>query len=299
MKIHFIENEQDLIGISHSDNVLFLCKSCYTYTVKCMRSMIAKPFLCRSCICRENILKPEAIKRKQETSLKIHGSKTFTNREKAYKTYKKHTGYENPWQNPEHHKKLQTIFEDKFGGISPFSNETILNKAIKNRDYNNVKETCLKLYGVSAGFQTKTALENRNKTLKEKYGTDKIMHVPEIAAKTHKKIKYNDLWFDSMPELNIYNFLIEHNINFEYQPKVNFTYMFEGKEHKYYPDFYIEGEYYEYKGTQFFKNHDINERMINPYDRSKDDLYEAKHQCMLKNDIHIITNENDLYKLFS
>jgi hypothetical protein len=30
--------------------------------------------------------------------------------------------------------------------------------------------------------------------------------------------------------------------------------------------------------------------MINPYDRKQDDKYEAKHQCMIKNNVHIITN---------
>lgn len=30
--------------------------------------------------------------------------------------------------------------------------------------------------------------------------------------------------------------------------------------------------------------------MINPYNRSLDDLAEAKHQCMIKNNIKIITD---------
>lgn len=31
--------------------------------------------------------------------------------------------------------------------------------------------------------------------------------------------------------------------------------------------------------------------MINPYDRTQDAIYEAKHQCMLKNGVEIITSE--------
>lgn len=307
MKIHFIENENDLIGVSHSDNALFLCKSCYTYTVKCMRSMIAKPFLCRSCICRENILKPETIKRKQETSLKLHGSKTFTNREKAYKTCKENTGYENPWQNPEHHKNLDKVFIEKFGYKRPFLNDKIKQKARENRDYElirkSVKETC----GVEFAFLTEKAQENRRKKLIDTYGTDKIMHIPGIASKTHKKFYKDKMWFDSKPEYEIYKFLIENNIDFEYQPDVSFVYNFNGSHYNYYPDFLIEDEYYEYKGLHFFKNHNPNDRMICPFKnkdeteeehKNKCDLYEAKHQCMLHNGVHIITDVNEIFNKF-
>lgn len=307
MKIHFIENENDLIGVSHSDNALFLCKSCYTYTVKCMRSMIAKPFLCRSCICRENILNPDTIKKKENTTFKRYGSKKFTNRELAYKTCKENTGYENPWQNPEHHKNLDKVFIEKFGYKRPFLNDKIKQKARENRDYElirkSVKETC----GVEFAFLTEKAQENRRKKLIDTYGTDKIMHIPGIASKTHKKFYKDEMWFDSKPEYEIYKFLIENDIDFEYQPDVSFVYNFNGSHYNYYPDFLIEDEYYEYKGLHFFKNHNPNDRMICPF-KSKDeteeehknkcDLYEAKHQCMIHNGVHIITDVNEIFNKF-
>ena len=269
--------------------------------------MIAKPFLCRSCICRENILKPETIKRKQETSLKLHGSKTFTNREKAYKTCKENTGYENPWQNPEHHKSLDKIFIEKFGYKRPFLNDKIKQKARENRDYElirkSVKETC----GVEFAFLTEKAKENRRKKLIDTYGTDKIMHIPGIASKTHKKFYKDEMWFDSKPEYEIYKFLMENNIDFEYQPDVSFVYNFNGSSYNYYPDFLIEDEYYEYKGLHFFKNRNPNNRMICPF-KNKDeteeehkitcDLYEAKHQCMIHNGVHIITDVNEIFNKF-
>lgn len=40
----------------------------------------------------------------------------------------------------------------------------------------------------------------------------------------------------------------------------------------------------------FFEGKDINKRMINPFDRSQDDLFEEKHQCMIRNNIKIITD---------
>ena len=51
----------------------------------------------------------------------------------------------------------------------------------------------------------------------------------------------------------------------------------------------VDGKLYEVKGDQFFDG----DKMINPYDRSQDGLYEAKHQCMIKNNI-IILKENDI-----
>lgn len=32
--------------------------------------------------------------------------------------------------------------------------------------------------------------------------------------------------------------------------------------------------------------------MINPYDRSMDDIYEAKHLCMLEHDVLILTEKD-------
>lgn len=37
----------------------------------------------------------------------------------------------------------------------------------------------------------------------------------------------------------------------------------------------------EIKGEQFFENN----KMINPFDRTQDELYEAKHQCGLSNGV--------------
>jgi len=66
-----------------------------------------------------------------------------------------------------------------------------------------------------------------------------------------------------------------------------FTYLFNNKEHTYTPDFIIGDEYADVKGTHFIKDN----RMINPYDRSLDDQYEAKHQCIIKNNVRLILEE--------
>ena len=50
------------------------------------------------------------------------------------------------------------------------------------------------------------------------------------------------------------------------------------------PDFKVDGQFIELKGDQFFKDG----KMQNPYDHSQDLLYEAKHQCMIKNNVKIL-----------
>lgn len=101
---------------------------------------------------------------------------------------------------------------------------------------------------------------------------------------------YDGLSFDSIPELAYFIFLKEHEISFEFHPKMNFSYEYNGELRNYFPDFIVEGKVKEIKGLQFFENKDPNGKMINPYDRTLDDLYEAKHQCMLKNNVEIITD---------
>ena len=54
--------------------------------------------------------------------------------------------------------------------------------------------------------------------------------------------------------------------------------------------------FFELKGDHFFENKNPNGKMICPYDHSKDDLYEAKHQCMLKNSVIIVTSKE--YAMF-
>ena len=46
----------------------------------------------------------------------------------------------------------------------------------------------------------------------------------------------------------------------------------------------IEGKLVEVKGDHFFKE---DGTMQNPYDHSQDGLYEAKHQCLLSNDVEV------------
>lgn len=84
-------------------------------------------------------------------------------------------------------------------------------------------------------------------------------------------------------------------MKFDYQPNVSFVYVAsDNKERHYIPDFRVGDQFIELKGDQFFKDKDPSKSMVNPYDRTHktDYIYEAKHQCMISNNVKIITKKD-------
>lgn len=115
------------------------------------------------------------------------------------------------------------------------------------------------------------------------------MQIPEVRSSSKKKYSFDSMQFDSRAELAFYIWLRDAKISFEYQPTISFEYFFAGKRHLYYPDFKIGDLFFEIKGLQFFQDKDPKKKMICPWDRNQDDLYEAKHQCMITDRIVILT----------
>lgn len=68
-----------------------------------------------------------------------------------------------------------------------------------------------------------------------------------------KKGRYKGFWCDSSWELAWVIYHIEHNIKFDRNHEF-FNYEYNGKTHKYYPDFIINGKYYEIKGYESEKS---------------------------------------------
>lgn len=105
--------------------------------------------------------------------------------------------------------------------------------------------------------------------------------------------------FDSTWEVKVYEFCMDNGIPVEYSPSISYNYEYGGKTWTYHPDFKINGRIYEVKGDNFFRINDSTgqEEMFNPY-RNPDwsderyewecGKYEAKHQCMLKNNVTIL-----------
>lgn len=97
--------------------------------------------------------------------------------------------------------------------------------------------------------------------------------------------------FDSFPELCFYLYYFKKGINI--RRKVDrIAYLVENKLHYYYPDFQIDKQLYELKGPQFLTE---DGKWCNPYNHNQDDLFEAKHQCALVNNV-IILYEKDYQK---
>ena len=145
-------------------------------------------------------------------------------------------------------------------------------------------KTSQKLYGVDFPSQSKEFRLRVEQTNIKNYGYAYPIQNPEYRRLVQKRYKYDNFTFDSQPELAIYIWCKDHNIDFQYQPHVVFEYEFNGKNHIYEPDFLIKGKLIEIKGDQFFKD---DGTMQNPWDHSQDALYEAKHQCMLRNMVEI------------
>lgn len=165
---------------------------------------------------------------------------------------------------------------------------------------NQIKETCLKKYGVESTNQLDSVKEKKRQTCLEHYGKDSYLktdeckeHVKQIKLERYgdeyfsgkKLYSYNNLIFHSKPELCFYIYHLDNNIPIEYEPKPYYEYYYENELHYYKPDFLVNNEQlYEIKGDQFFNEN----KMVCPYDHNYDGLYEAKHQCMIKNNVIIL-----------
>jgi hypothetical protein len=217
--------------------------------------------------------------KRQETCLKLYGDKNYNNKKQAQQTMlEKYGGTTTLTSNLK--QKVQQTNIKRYGGVSPMCSTVIVNK---------LKETYIQNNG-GMGFASESVLEKYKINYKEKFGVENSSQNPLVRRKQATKYKYENINFDSKPEIAYYIWLKDNNIDFVYQPNVKFEYLYENKLYYYIPDFKVENEYIEIKGLQFFKNYDIKETMINPFDRTQDAKYEAKHQCMIKNNVKIITN---------
>ena len=196
----------------------------------------------------------EQIIKSKNTKLKRHNNSNWNNRKQAALTCKDRYGYENPHQNPQIiEKSLQTKF-DKYG----------------SRGYNNKEQsqrTCLDRYGVTHPMKNSKI---RSKCCSIRY-------------------TYNNVSFDSIPEIAFYIWLIDNSIQFEYQPNVDISFIYNNIKHQVLPDFKINDQLYEIKGDHFIKEDGTWQC---PFDHSLDDLYETKHQCLLQNNVIILTSKD-------
>jgi len=130
----------------------------------------------------------------------------------------------------------------------------------------------------------------------DKYGVKNGGATFESISKARRKYFYDNTYFSSCPEIAYYIWLKDNNIKFEYQPKSKAIKYLDckGEQHTYYPDFWIidTDEIHEIKGLHCFEGFNKNNKMIWFRHPEKNYIAEAKQQCMIKNNVRIITNED-------
>lgn len=177
------------------------------------------------------------------------------------------------------------------------------------------KQTCLKKYGVENISQLPEIKRKKLEKYKEKTYEQKLFYILKSQETQRKKyngllwcqtylghkkhhgiLMYDNIIFDSKDEIKIYKFCKANNLFFIYHPDKIFLYTgVDNKIHAYHPDFYINGKYFEIKGSQFF-NEEGN--LFCPYARNKPDILirdgnaRCKQKIIEENNIIIIKDGN-------
>lgn len=175
--------------------------------------------------------------------------------------------------------------------------ETVINFSDEKKEDIKQKHIIFnqKNFGVDYTFQRDDVKIQIRQTNQKNYNADYPMQNPEFRRKTQKKYTFDNLTFSSKPEIAFYIWLRDNNIDFEYEPNIQFSYIVDGKTRYYHPDFLLKtsNQLVEIKGDQFFKE---DGTMKNPFDQNQDIVYEAKHQCMLQHNVKILrSNEYSQY----
>lgn len=313
--IDFISFE-DLKRYKQKQKVRFVCSRCGKTDVKAA-VYLSEPILCKKCK-RQDFMDgfdfDARNKKSEKTKLERYGDPHYSNRKKSLETWNNKTKEEkeeiydkvrstnykrygcHPASRQEQKEKTKQTCLDVYGCISPSLSNDVKKKIEKtnlklygvknvfaNEDVKRkIRETNLERYGVDNPRKSKEIEDKIKETCIERYGVEHPFSNHDVRLKCQQSYNYRNIFFDSSWELAYYIYLTDNGIDFEYQPNCYFEFM--GK--RYYPDFIVDGKFKEIKGDQFFDG----DRMVNPYDRSKkqDELYEAKHQCMIDNGVDII-----------
>ena len=246
------------------ENTSFICRTCKGIHTKKEQGNLS---LSEEAKCKIS----NALKKSWEIKIKNGENKVPKERlEKRKKTCLKKYGAEFPLQSKEIREKIQKTNIERYGFIIPTKNKDISIKISKAK---------------------KQANEKRKETCLQKYGVEFINRNDEIRHRARKKYSYDGLQFDSSWELYFYIYFKDLGkiINRE---SVKLEYNFNGETRYYFPDFEVDNKLYEIKSLFFF---DENNNLINPYDNSLSELYKAKQNCMIKNNVDIITDIS-LYK---
>lgn len=250
-------------------------------------------------------LQSQAIKSKWvKTNLEKYGCEygisSDSVRKKTKETNLEKYGCENVFQSEDVKDKIKESNIERYGVESPLKSPEIKEKWKRtnlekydceysiNSQYcrEKVKHTNLERYGCENVFQSEEVKDRIRKSNMERYGVENFSQSNEFAKYHRKPVEYDGMTFDSSWEVVVYQYCKENGISCEYQPDIVFEYEYDGKKHFYHPDFLIDGKLYEVKGEQFFDG----DKMVCPFDRSKDGLFDSKYKCMVENGVKLLRN---------
>lgn len=286
--IVFVNSEQELAQLKNDQKYEFTCSKCGKVSKKSFRRSMFneyKLFLCKRCKTALTSIEKYGVECPfQATSVKDKIKKTTYEhfgvecslqskelREKGYETNLKKFGVKHPAQSEQVRQKMQDTTMKRFGVMHAAQSEEVKSK---------MRETTLLRYGVEHYSSTDACKERVKNTLKERYNVNNAHFL-------YKKVELDGFQIESSWELAFYLYHRDNGFNISrcIEP---FSYEYNGKMYNYYPDFNVDGRLYEIKGDQFFNKDGM---MCCPFDSSKDDVFERKHQCGLRNNVIFISKD--------
>lgn len=284
-----IDRNTDLSKLKYFTKVQFNCENCgklYTLTFAKNRPVT---FFCRGCNLKKTNLEKYGVDsyaktEKFKNDLREHCmekfgvdnySKTKEFKKLLVENNRKNFGVDYLLQKPEFQEKSKKTIQEKYGVDCYFS--------FKGFDEQR-KQTLSEKYGKDSYAKTKNFREQYRQTCLEKYGVEHYSQSTDFAQNKKTIIYENNIKFESTWELEFFNICKSLDL-FIKRCDLSFEYEHDNKIHRYFPDFKVNDKIIEIKGPHFFKQ---DGTMQCPFDHSLDSLYEAKHQCMIKNNVIII-----------
>lgn len=274
----FIKSEEELKQAQKNKirKIKYFCNSCGREVIR--NSWSSDILLCKPCksskTCREKygVEHPGQIpfvKEHIRETLEKNGTHTFQREssiEKVKSTMKKKYGVEKPMDSEEIKNKLKETNIKRYGGVSPMSSKEILDK---------VKETTIKNHGKDFWRN------NLKRASLKKFDVENPFYLEEV--RRQKFYEYDNEKFDSSYELYFYIYNKDNGKNIIRNKEKYFEYLYkDGKTHKYFPDFEIDGNFFEIKGEQFFNE---NNQSIDCFGND----WSEKYNCIIENRVNIIT----------
>jgi len=185
------------------------------------------------------VFQNETIKEKcKQTCLKNYSveypSQSKEIQEKQKSTCLKNFGVEYSFQSEEVKEKSKQTCLEHFGVEYPMQNEEVKEKS---------KQTCLEHFGVEYSFQSEEVKEKSKQTCLEHFDVEYNMQNPIIFVKAQKsRFKSKNFRDTNIYYRGTYEEDFVEKYHGRYPDMINaesIKYMFEGREHIYFPDFFI------------------------------------------------------------